>query len=111
MIALNIRRIFIKNHNIYLLKKYKIYAKIWGTSNEDAFFSLFGNIDEQFKVAPIDVAASFSIETYPKDVLRINRNLIPFGCHAWTKYDEKFMSQLIENYSSEFNPIDKERYL
>ncbi|GAA0558649.1 hypothetical protein GCM10009415_45790 [Chitinophaga japonensis] len=39
-----------------------------------------------FKVAPPEVAAAFSFEVNPERLYRLNRNRLPLGCHAWTKF-------------------------
>lgn len=63
--------------------------------NEDKFFSLYGiNNPEKFKVAPIDIALNFSFETYPCKCYKMNSEKLPFGCHAWEKYDIDFMRKI-----------------
>jgi hypothetical protein len=43
-----------------------------------------------FKLAPIEVALKFGFECVPRYCYRLNNNELPFGCHAWEKYDKKF---------------------
>lgn len=64
--------------------------------NEDAFFSWIGmNFPQLFKVAPLEIALQFSFETYPRECYEMNGRRIPFGCHAWKKYDPDFIDELI----------------
>jgi hypothetical protein len=48
-----------------------------------------------FKVAPISTAISFSFETDPRLLYEINNEQLPFGCHAWEKYDFDFWRPFI----------------
>ena len=49
-----------------------------------------------FKVAPIDIALKFAFENHPKRCLELNQNKLPFGVHAWHKYDLDFWRPFIE---------------
>lgn len=65
--------------------------------NEDGFFSVYAsNIDESFKVAPPQVALKFSFECMPEKLYEMNNKKLPFGCHAWEKYDPYFWDQFME---------------
>lgn len=68
------------------LKNYK--------ENEDKFFSFNG--DARFKVAPVSVALKFAFEREVKKCFEKNNNKLPFGCHAWERYDYKFWRTHIE---------------
>ena len=64
--------------------------------NEDAFFSWIGkNYPQLFNVAPVNVALKFSFEMFPRRCYEMNNHEIPFGCHAWKKYDPDFIDELI----------------
>ena len=68
-----------------------------GGRNEDGFFSTYAaKIDHSFKVAPSDVAMRFSFEQKPAELFRLMGNALPFGCHAWRKYDPIFWSEFIK---------------
>lgn len=75
-----------KSHNIWLNAPADNYP-----FNEDGFWSLeapkYLNI---FKVAPFKEAVKFAFERFPKKCFKLNHYKIPFGCHAWTKYDRAF---------------------
>lgn len=44
----------------------------------------------EFRIAPLDVALRFGFEAVPSYCYELNNRQLPFGCHAWKKYDEKF---------------------
>lgn len=62
--------------------------------NEDIFWA--SHASEQFQVAPIDVALQFSFEKDVYNCFRLNNNKLPFGCHAWEKYDFEFWNPIFE---------------
>ena len=69
-----------------LVIKYRDLADKW-TLNEDVFFAHNGLIHpDEFSIAPVDVAADFSLETNADVFQRINGGKIPFGCHKWQLY-------------------------
>lgn len=61
------------------------------TVNEDRFWSdraaLF---HPRFRVAPVDVALGFSFERAPRYCCQRNGGRLPFGCHAWRRWDPAF---------------------
>jgi len=64
--------------------------------NEDGFFSMQAKmIDPAFKVSPYDVAARFSFERKPERLYKLGGNKLPFGCHAWEKYNPQFWKKFI----------------
>ena len=63
-------------------------VKDWGTNNEDGFFKYWGNILYPITKLPSDeIALRFSIETSPALSLSKIGNQLPFGCHAFEKYE------------------------
>ncbi len=59
--------------------------------NEDLFWSHRATwYDPSFKIAPIEVALRFAFEEEPRYCFEQNRRRLPFGCHAWQKYDREF---------------------
>lgn len=61
---------------------------------EDVFFASMS--DSNFKVAPPEVAMKFSIETDVRKCYEKNNKQLPFGCHAWERYDIEFWKPYIE---------------
>ena len=63
---------------------------------EDYAFVTIGPLCCQgFKVAPSKVAMKFSFEVQPKRLYQMNDYKLPFGCHAFEKYDYDFWKQFI----------------
>jgi len=64
--------------------------------NEDRFWSMiaFRNF-KWFKTPSKELALKFSIEVYPSYFIDTESDL-PFGCHAWEKYDRVFWNKFIK---------------
>lgn len=60
--------------------------------NEDVFWA---SRNGDFRTAPIEIAWQFSFERPVKDLCRLNGGQLPFGCHAWMKYDLDFFKPYI----------------
>jgi hypothetical protein len=43
-----------------------------------------------FKIAPVDEALQFAFEAAPRLCFELNHRRLPFGCHAWMKFDRDF---------------------
>lgn len=43
-----------------------------------------------FSIAPLDVALKFSFECVPRHCFELTNHTLPFGCHAWQRYDREF---------------------
>lgn len=78
-----------------LIEKQQTFLLDYG-SNEDFFFSISDS--EAFRVAPIEVALQFAFEREVKRCFKLNNNCLPFGCHAWSRYDLAFWKQYIEEF-------------
>jgi hypothetical protein len=60
-------------------------------ANEDIFWSIEASkFDPAFRVAPFKEGRQFAWEKYPHSLYQKNGNQLPFGCHAWKKYDPQF---------------------
>lgn len=80
-----------KSHGIWLNAPTDNYP-----FNEDGFWSLEApKYDSSFKVAPFKIALQFAFERYPAKCFKLNNKKLPFGCHAWKKYDEEFWKPYI----------------
>ena len=64
--------------------------EIHGRNND--FFWSFDAVGffPQFKVAPVNDGLEFAFEAAPRMCFELNRRKLPFGCHAWTKFDRSF---------------------
>ncbi len=78
-----------------LLEKSYDYLEIYN-GNEDLFFSM--GVIAGFKVAPVEIALDFSFETEVEKCFELNRRKLPFGCHAWARYNLAFWKPYIETY-------------
>ena len=66
------------------------------TINEDGYWSfIVPKINFNFKIAPIADALKFSFEAKPEVLYKMNHDQLPFGCHAWAKYNRTFWNQFI----------------
>ncbi len=64
--------------------------------NEDVFFSISDN--EAFQIAPLEVALKFAFEREVEQCFQLNNQELPFGCHAWERYNPEFWKPLIEAF-------------
>lgn len=95
---------FIKILNIpvYFLKfifQKERFLSVWQTTKlyEDIAFVTFApKAYNRFRIAPPEVALQFSFETQPKRLYEMNNNKLPFGCHAFEKYDFDFWNEFIQ---------------
>jgi Protein of unknown function (DUF5672) len=67
--------------------------------HEDQFWGLsVAKKMKWFKVPDLDKAAAFAFEMQPHRLLILNNDQLPFGCHAWWKYDLEFWKPHIEQF-------------
>lgn len=73
---------------LIILRLLKSKIDNWGTNNEDGFFKYWGNLLYPFfKLPPDNVALRFAIERSPAESLKQLAPGLPFGCHAFDKYE------------------------
>jgi len=61
---------------------------------EDYFWSFEAKRhNPDFNIAPVSEALRFAFENNPSYCFGQNHHELPFGCHAWPKYDRKFWEQ------------------
>lgn len=64
--------------------------------NEDGFWSFEAKkYYKKFKVAPFKDAVRFAFERFPEKCFELNKKQLPFGCHAWSKYNPEFWKKYI----------------
>jgi hypothetical protein len=62
-----------------------------GTRNEDHFWSDRAiHYYPELKVASFDIGLRFAFEVAPRLCYELNQRKLPFGCHAWPRYDRGF---------------------
>jgi len=65
--------------------------------NEDGYWSfVVPKINFNFKIASIAEAVKFSFEANPDILYKKNNNQLPFGCHAWPRYNKIFWNSFIK---------------
>jgi len=64
--------------------------------NNDIFWSDFASYYlPEFKVASVEEGLRFAFEVSPRICLELNGGKMPFGCHAWARYDRAFWEPFI----------------
>ena len=88
--GLSLRKI---STTIRFLKVYHALYPRW-PANEDTLFSIYHRrvfpLGFLLKRPDFRAALPFAFEKKPDLCLKINQNQLPFGCHAWEKYDPDF---------------------
>jgi len=78
---------FIKHHLIFSYS----FQPLQPQTNEDYFWgALVPQRCEFFSVPEPEDALSFAFEVAPEYLYELNNRELPFGCHAWEKYNLKF---------------------
>ncbi|AXB55379.1 DUF5672 family protein [Flavobacterium fluviale] len=76
--------------------------------NEDVFWAFYAKFfTENFKLSTVEDSLKFAFEDYPAICLKRNNNELPFGCHAWERYDFDFWIKNIGELSVIMN-LDNE---
>ena len=89
---------FFKHQMIFNYSAYPLQPII----NEDLFWAeLVPKAFPEFKVPEPKQAIDFSFEVNPDVLWVLNGSKLPFGCHAWWKYDLGFWKPHIERYGYE----------
>lgn len=74
--------------------------------NEDNFFACCRvKSNGAFKVAPISVSYKFSAEFGIERCIKKNGGELPFGCHAWDKFDRNFYVKLFSKFGYDLTPL------
>ncbi len=82
---------------LFLLNFKKLRPKLWEILMEDNFFQYWGNIlFPVFKLPDVTEAARFSIELDPEKTFESIGKKLPFGCHAYRRYEPEFWKKHIE---------------
>lgn len=70
--------------------------------NNDIFWSDFATYYlPEFRVASFSEGLRFAFEVSPTTCLKMNDGKMPFGCHAWPRYDRNFWEQFLVSDGSE----------
>lgn len=72
--------------------------------NEDSFWGTSVlNSRYPFRIAPVNEAIKFSFEVAPEYLYKTNKEVLPFGCHAWEKYQPEFWANFIPGLSQKYD--------
>lgn len=86
---------YLKHHHIYNYSCYPFQPII----NEDLFWAReVPKVFAGFRVPTPEEATGFSFEVNPEVLYQLNHQQLPFGCHAWWRYDFGFWKKHIESY-------------
>jgi hypothetical protein len=67
--------------------------------NEDVFWAIEASkFDSAFRVAPAKEALPFAFEVSPRWSYQKMKCRLPFGCHAWTRYDRDFWEGMLAHH-------------
>lgn len=90
------RRKFLKVLKLYLSYTNSLQF-YFDNNNEDlVIVECFKKIKPKFKLAEYSTAMKFSFEVHPEKLYQLNNHQLPFGCHAFWKYDYSFWQQFID---------------
>jgi hypothetical protein len=84
---------YIKDYHSFVYKNYHLNVDV----NEDLFWSLFVAPRCSFFTVPeVSKAVAFAFETHPEYLFELNDQQLPFGCHAWERYNPEFWNAVLE---------------
>lgn len=102
LVFLLVLRVMLQFNGTWLAQFFPGFFRWLFTTNsknvhEDVYFAFFAVFFvEAWRMPSPAESAGFGFDRCPKTVYAINGNKIPFGCHAWEKYDKKFIEKLLE---------------
>jgi hypothetical protein len=87
--------------SIYLyLVTVLLWKKKW---HEDLFWSTAGKrLIPFFKIPKVKEALKFAFEEHPEKCFELNNRILPFGCHAWEKFNPDFWEIQFKKYGYYF---------
>jgi hypothetical protein len=65
-------------------------ARRWSKADEYFWVRRGVHFNPDYKVASVEEGLRFGFEVAPKLCFELNGRKLPFGCHAWTRYDRAF---------------------
>jgi hypothetical protein len=70
------------------------FEPFFASSNEDFFWGmLVPAACSFFRVPKPEDAVGFAFDAEPRHLYELNGNRLPFGCHAWERYDRAFWKE------------------
>lgn len=78
---------YLKDYHSLVYKNLHVNVDV----NEDLFWSLFvASRCPFFRIPTPKEAIAFAFEAHPEYLFEINQRQLPFGCHAWQRYNPDF---------------------
>jgi hypothetical protein len=88
--------LFRRYFRIRSMKEINVLIFLNHSIQEDSYWTnIVGGAFTDYKVAEIEDAFKFSFEVNPSFLYKKNNNQLPFGCHAWEKYEPEFWKEFI----------------
>lgn len=84
--------------NIISLEKMQEFLDQENVNEDYIITQILANTFTDFKVAPYSEALKFSFEVNPSLLYKENGDKLPFGCHAWEKYEPDFWKNYIHSF-------------
>lgn len=99
-----------KLQSIFRFEKSQLISKLFSIKIEAGFIGLIGGLHfhedsfwskyvpitfPDYKMAPPEESLKFSFEMRAPFLYHYNNDELPFGCHAWEKYESEFWRQFI----------------
>jgi len=80
---------------LLLLTLFKKKSRSWSLNEDTFYFYGFNFFFFLFHLPDERKALSFSFELEPSVAYKLNKHLLPFGCHAFMKYEPNFWASFI----------------
>ena len=84
------KRVLLELHQARILNALPIFVRKSGYPEDLIWSEIAPLLDPTFRVAPAVVAQRFAFETRPSHYFEETGRVLPFGCHAWKKWDPSF---------------------
>lgn len=98
-----IKKLTLANNTFFLFNDF--------VHNEDDFWGrLMSRNFDWFVVPDVNEALQFSMEVCPRKMFEDNGRRLPFGCHAWWRYDLDFWRPYIEAEGHKVGASERTRY-
>ena len=91
--------------SIYLFPLTVIWKRKW---HEDFFWATAGKrLVPGFKIPTVETALKFAFEENPEKLYELNGKNLPFGCHAWEKFNPEFWKPHFKKYGYDISEFVK----
>jgi len=89
--CLNLPRRYLKRLPIFNSLQWQLYRWLRSSTAADALWADWAvRYNPDFKIADVATGLRFAFEVAPRLCFERNHQQMPFGCHAWPRYDRAF---------------------